>query len=83
MFGDLLPLAFLLLMTAITLSGLRDAIPSGNDPMSRDMASMALDNILKSLSLGLGAYLSAVLAVYLAFKGGKAYLVGKAEGRRT
>ena len=82
-FGDLLPLAFLLLMTAVTLSALHEAIPSGTDPMSRDMASMALDNILKSLSFGIGAYLSAAVAVYLAFKGVKTYLVTKAEGTRA
>lgn len=81
--GDLLPLAFLLLMATVIFSSLHEAMPSGADSMSREMASMALDNVLKALSFGIGAYLCSVVAVYLAFKGGRAYLVSKAGSARA
>ena len=81
--GDLLPLAFLSLVMAVSVASMHDAIPSGTDSMSREMAGLAMDSVLRSVSLGAGAYLSAAIAVYLAFKGAKAYLVQRAGTPRV
>ena len=78
-FGDILPLAFLIGMAAMTAFSVHDAMPPASNRFAREMAEQTLDGILKSLSLGLGAYLSAVVSLYFGFKGIKAYLLGRAQ----
>ena len=78
-FGDVLPLGFLVGMAVMTAFSVHDAMPPASNRFAREIAEQMFDRILKSLSFGLGAYLSAAVSLYLGFKGIKAYLLGRAH----
>jgi hypothetical protein len=78
-FGNLFPLIFMVGLIAVAVLSVHDAMPAGSDRFSREIASTALDSLLQTLSVGLGAYLSVATSVYLAFVGARRYLVHRAE----
>lgn len=78
-FGDLLPLAFLVGLAAITAFSIHEAMPPASNRFAREMAETTLDGILSVALLRPGAYLSAGVSLYLALKRIKAYLIGRAQ----
>jgi hypothetical protein len=72
--GGLLPLLFMLLVALLV----RNAIVSTTAGAPAEMMDAARDEIMKQISIGMGAYVSLLAAVYLAFISVKKFLVAKA-----
>lgn len=72
--GGLLPLLFMLLVALLV----RNAIASATAGAPAEMMDAARDEIAKQISVGMGAYVSLLAAVYLAFISVKKFLVAKA-----
>lgn len=72
--GGLLPLLFMLLVALLV----RNAISSATAGAPAEMMDAARDEIAKQISVGIGAYVSLLAAIYLAFISMKNFLVAKA-----
>lgn len=73
--GGLLPLLFMLLVVVLVRSSISSAI--GDVPA--EAADAARDQIMKQFSIGMGAYVSTLAALYLAFLAVKNFLLGRAR----
>jgi len=81
--GGLLPLAFMVIVGLAVRSNILSALGGGNSEAFADASKQAHANAMKSVSLGLGAYLSILASVYFAFISAKAFRVAQAsEGER-
>ena len=74
--GGLLPLLFMLLVALLV----RNAITSATAGAPAEMMDAARDEIAKQVSVGMGAYVSLLAAMYLAFISVKKFLVARANG---
>ncbi|OJV39975.1 MAG: hypothetical protein BGO25_09250 [Acidobacteriales bacterium 59-55] len=72
--GGLLPLLFMLLVALLV----RSAISSATAGAPTEMMDAARSEIMKQVSIGMGAYVSLLAAIYLAFISVKKFLVAKA-----
>jgi hypothetical protein len=72
--GGLLPLLFMLLVALVV----RNAIASATAGAPAEMMDAARDEIAKQISIGMGAYVSLLAAIYLAFVSVKKFLVAGA-----
>ena len=79
--GGLLPLVFLVIVGIAVRSSIGSALTGGGptDPAYAGAAKQARDEALKSVSLGLGTYLSILGSLYLAFTAARKFLVSKAS----
>lgn len=69
--GGLLPLLFMLLVALLV----RNAIVSATVGAPAEMMALARDEIAKQISIGMGAYVSLLAAIYLAYISVKKFLV--------
>lgn len=87
--GNVLPLAYILVVVLIVYSGINDGISSAGDmaqafggveakKMAENMAATMMKQVMQAISLGLGAYLAIAASGYLGFIGIKKYLAAKA-----
>lgn len=74
--GGLLPLLFMVLVALLVRSSLGSM--AGNGPA--EYVDQARDEIMKQISIGMGAYLSLLASLYLAFNSVKKFLISKANG---
>ena len=72
--GGLLPLLFMVLVALLV----RNAITSATADAPAEMMDAARDEIAKQISVGMGAYVSLLAAIYLAFISVKKFLVAGA-----
>jgi hypothetical protein len=72
--GGLFPLLFMLLVALL----MRNAIVSATAGVPAEMMAAARDEIAKQISIGMGAYVSLLAAIYLAFISVKRFLVARA-----
>jgi hypothetical protein len=72
--GGLLPLLFMLLVALLV----RSAISSTTAGAPAEMMDAARSEIMKQISVGMGAYVSLLAAIYLAFTSVKKFLVARA-----
>lgn len=72
--GGLLPLLFMLLVALL----MQNAISSATAEAPAEMMVAARDEIMKQISVGMGAYVSLLAAAYLAFTSIKKFLVARA-----
>jgi hypothetical protein len=76
MLGAVLPLVFMILVAILV----RSAITSTTRGMPSEIADAARAELTSGISLGLGAYLSVLAALYLGFNGVKKFLAARAAG---
>lgn len=74
--GGVLPLLFMLLVALMV----RNSIASAVAGVPAEMVNAARDEIMKGISVGLGAYVSLLAALYLGFASVKKFLVGRVNG---
>lgn len=74
--GAALPLVFMVLVAILV----RSAINSTTRGMPSEIADAATAELTKGISLGMGAYLSVLAALYLGFNGVKKFLAARATG---
>jgi hypothetical protein len=75
MLGGVLPLFFMLLVALLV----RNALVSMTGGAPSELMDEARSEIMKQISVGAGAYISILAAVYLAFTSVKNFLVGRAN----
>lgn len=83
--GAALPLAFMLIVALMVRSTIHSAFgATGNaGGMLAEMQQTALDEAMKGISLGVGAYLSLLASLYFAGIGAKKFLAGQASDAQT
>ena len=74
--GGVLPLIFMVLVWML----LRSSISSAAAGAPAELADAARSEIMKSVSLGVGAYISVLAAIYLGFQSVRKFLVARANG---
>jgi hypothetical protein len=81
--GGTLPLLFMLLVALLVRHSISSAIGAGASgtpsPMETQMMDMARKEMMKAISIGMGAWISLLAAIYLGFNSVKNFLVAKAS----
>jgi hypothetical protein len=76
--GGLLPLVFMVVVGIAIRSSLQGALGSGNEGSYVGVGKQAHLDAAKVISLGLGAYFSILVSLYIAFTSAKSFLAAKA-----
>ena len=75
--GGLLPLTFMLIIGLLVRSNVQSSLASPSDGLFGNLQQQAQEELMKAISLGIGAYASMLVSLYFAAMGVKDFLAAK------
>jgi hypothetical protein len=76
-FGGLLPFTFMLVIWVLVRSNVQSSLSGPSDGLFGNLQQQAQEELMKAISLGIGAYVSMLVSLYFAGTGVKGFLAAK------